>query len=79
MKTRHSISCAIQTVVIPAFPGRRTRIPAAGSPISPALADERREVFEGASRVLRAEPSDSDIASACRLLLRHLAATARDC
>ncbi|MGA2273768.1 MAG: hypothetical protein ABSH00_09445 [Bryobacteraceae bacterium] len=46
--------------------------------LSPALAEERREVFECVWNSLRTRPDDSDARAACRFLLRHLAASAPD-
>jgi len=65
-----------QTFVIPLMPrwGYSSR---AGSPaLSPALAEERREVFESVLNSLRTQLDDSDARAACRFLLRHLAASA---
>ncbi len=72
-------SLETQTFVMPLWPkwGYHSR---AGSPaLSPALAEERREVFECALNGLRNQPHDSDARAACRFLLRHLAASAPDC
>jgi len=68
-----------KTFVIPLWPkwGYNSR---AGSPaLSPALAEERREVFESVLCGLRTRPDDLDARAACRYLLRHLAASAPDC
>jgi len=66
------------TFVIPLWPrwGYHARggLPA----LSPALAEERREVFECVWNSLRTRPDDSDARAACRFLLRHLAASAPD-
>lgn len=67
-----------QALVIPLWPrwGYHSRT---GSPaLSPALAEERREVFECVWSSLRTRPDDSDARAACRFLLRHLAASAPD-
>jgi len=66
-----------QTFVIPLLPrwGYRARESAV---ISPALAEERREVFESVLDGLRGAADDRDTRAACRFLLRHLAASARN-
>ncbi len=74
-----SSSAEMQTLVIPLWPkwGYGSR---AGSPLlSPALAEERREVFESVWTSLSTQPENSDARAACRYLLRHLAATAPGC
>lgn len=73
-----SAGAETQTLVIPLWPrwGYHSR---SGSPLlSPALAEERREVFESVLNSLRTQPDDSDNRAACRFLLRHLAASAPD-
>jgi len=71
-----STSAETQTFVIPLWPrwGYHSRdgLPA----LSPALAEERREVFEAVLDSLRTQPDDCDSRTACRFLLRHLAASA---
>jgi len=63
-----------QTLVIPLWPRWGYHCQAG----SPALAEERREVFESVLNGLRTRPDDSDTRAACRFLLRHLAASAPD-
>jgi len=66
------------TYVIPLCPrGYHTlhREPA----FSPTLSEERREVLESVMSGLRAKAADSDTRTACRFLLRHMAATAPNC
>jgi len=68
-----------QTFVIPLWPKWGYTSRAGSPPLSPALAEERREVFESVLNGLRTQPDDSDARAACRFLLRHLAATASSC
>jgi hypothetical protein len=78
MDMNRSTGSETQTFVIPLWPrlGYSSR---AGSPVlSPALVEERREVFESVLNGLRTQPDNSDARAACQLLLRHLAATVPD-
>jgi len=65
----------MQGLVIPLWPKWGCQARAAALP-SLALAEERREVLEGVLDGLRASRGDSGVRSACRFLLRHLAASA---
>ena len=78
-KVNPSTGSETQTFVIPLWPrwGYHSRAGSAGP--SPALAEERREVFESVLNSLRTQPDDRDARAACRFLLRHLAASAPDC
>ena len=71
-----STSAETQTFVIPLWPKWGYNPQAGSSAYSPALAEERREVFESVLNDLRTQPDDPDARAACRFLLRHLAATA---
>lgn len=71
-----SSSSGAQTFVIPLWPRWGYRARAGALTTSPALAEERREVFESVFDGLRGVPDDRDTRAACRFLLRHLAASA---
>jgi len=68
-----------QTFVIPLWPRWGYHARAASPALSPALAEERREVFECVWNGLRTQPDDSDARAACHFLLHHLAASAPHC
>jgi hypothetical protein len=71
-----STGSEMQTFVIPLSPRWGYRSGAGSPALSPALAEERREVFESVLDSLRTQPDDPDARTACRFLLRHLAASA---
>jgi len=73
-----STGAETRTFVIPLWPRWGYHSQSGSRALSPALAEERREVFECAWNGLRARPEDPDARAACRFLLRHLAATAPD-
>jgi hypothetical protein len=71
-----SSGAEMQTLVIPLWPRWGYGSPAGSPKLSPAMAEERREVFESVWTSLSTQPENSDARAACRFLLRHLAATA---
>jgi hypothetical protein len=74
-----SDSVVVQTSVIRLRPQWGYHSRSGPPPLSPALAEERREVFEAVLNSLRTQPNHADSRAACRFLLRHLAASAPDC
>jgi len=63
------------TFVIPLWPRGGSCFQTGSRALSPALAEERREVFESVLNSLRTQTDDPDARAACRFLLRHLAAS----
>jgi len=78
-KVNPSNGAETQTFAIPLWPRWEYHFQTGSLALSPALAEERREVFECVWNSLRTRPDDWDARDACRFLLRHLAASAPDC